>query len=1026
MRAPFLLALMGLFSLAGCSSDEAPQSQVSAGEREFGKRCQETEDCASRLCVRVGTAPGICSKPCARTSDCPSALNWDCASPSGVDFRVCACLPDAGTEVCGDDVDNDCDGEVDDCLTCDGVQVPPNDPEHCGSCQNACRSDQVCDDGACKCSNVSLENCADGCVDTDTDPYNCGGCGHACLPQQQCSDGECSCANPTKPDTCPDLGCVNLSTDDGNCGACGNACPDHLRCSSGACGCPSPDEPDDCPGAGCIDLQSNDLHCGACDQACPPGQSCVDGNCGCPDPAYPDACNGAGCVNLNVDPDNCGTCGQICTGGKACAMGQCVCPAFLPTDCNGVCTNVSTDASNCGSCANACPVGQICHNADCGCSAPGYTACGAQCVDTSSNPVHCGSCDSPCTAGEQCLSGNCSCVSTLYCGGVCVPVDDDENCGACSNACPTGQSCFAGACTCVASGLTVCSGTCVDVQNDASNCGACGKSCKSGEACAAGVCTCDPGEAWCVETGTCTNLQSDAEHCGACGNACLNSQICSSGACDCPDVGGQYCASTGKCEDLYSSAEHCGGCDSACPFETHCNGGTCRCDELSFALCGTNCVDLDTDVTHCGACDAACESTKQCILGVCKCGDPAPGTVVDVTDASSNANWFDMAFNGQHIGLAYKDYEGFTNCYSGCSDLYFTLLNPDGSRAWSQDLAITNFKSEPYTSNKVGIPSVVWTGSEWGVLWYEQEQVTGFTTIHTSFQRLSPDGTPLAPKINLTDTTPGGAAFAAGPADPVRLAHSPTFGYAMVSPAKYTRLDFQRLGQDGTQLEPVVQMEIADWTTEHIAKKPVLTASPDGWGILEKTDYGLVFITLDGLAAYPPAGLFIDEQLHNTYDTPPLLHDGTTWLSVWPKIHTEYIGMDIERTPQFLVARGDTLNHLQVAITGPSDASASAVEPHHPVVAMRGDELTIAYAPFGYMPYQSEALVSRLSIPADPTVAPTLLSDPYLIPIDSSFTPLATPNLVYTSPDTLVYAWFKSNTTPSTIHDIRLDLLGCP
>lgn len=86
-----------------------------------------------------------------------------------------------------------------------------------------------------------------------------------------------------------------------------------------------------------------------------------------------------------------------------------------------------------------------------------------------------------------------------------------------------------------ASGETLCSTACVDLQHDARHCGSCGHACGEVEACTDGACTstcaaprmlCGSGAAM-----RCADLQSDAENCGSCGRACAAGGACMSGAC---------------------------------------------------------------------------------------------------------------------------------------------------------------------------------------------------------------------------------------------------------------------------------------------------------------------------------------------------------------------------------------------------------------------------------------------------------------------------------------------------------------
>ena len=66
------------------------------------------------------------------------------------------------------------------------------------------------------------------------------------------------------------------------------------------------------------------------------------------------------------------------------------------------------------------------------------------------------------------------------------------------------------------SGLTDCSGLCVNLKTDWSNCGACGTACKLGTYCCAGGCV-DP--------------ITNASHCGGCNKACATGYLCIAAKC---------------------------------------------------------------------------------------------------------------------------------------------------------------------------------------------------------------------------------------------------------------------------------------------------------------------------------------------------------------------------------------------------------------------------------------------------------------------------------------------------------------
>jgi len=89
-----------------------------------------------------------------------------------------------------------------------------SDPNHCGSCTNACLTtekcclgscaecckkedcptgDHTCESGVCK-LNCALpkKKCDDVCTDLDSDPKNCGSCANDCLFGHECVGGKCA------------------------------------------------------------------------------------------------------------------------------------------------------------------------------------------------------------------------------------------------------------------------------------------------------------------------------------------------------------------------------------------------------------------------------------------------------------------------------------------------------------------------------------------------------------------------------------------------------------------------------------------------------------------------------------------------------------------------------------------------------------------------------------------------------------------------------------------------------------------
>lgn len=716
---------LGLSLLAACSSSGSMGEGLA-----FGRQCSVNEDCASGLCVSTGPATAVCSVACSSDDHCPLAPNWGCVSPFDLSFRVCGCVATGAAEICGDGVDNDCDGAVDDCRVCNGVPVPANDPQHCGACNVACRADQTCAGGACVCAEAFELECNGACEDVRTSTVACGSCDVQCAPGQDCVDGGCVCSDPSSPDFCA--------------------------------------------GAGCVDFDTSAIHCGECDNRCGVGQVCTGGSCVCPAGSPTTHCGASGCVDTETNADHCGECGESCDiTGSVCAGGDCGCPAAAPDTCNGACVDNESDRDHCGVCGNACPLAQACVGGTCSCPSATHTLCDGACVNPATNASHCGGCGQACDPGERCTSAGCVCDSQLYCGGVCVATSDAANCGACGNVCAVGQYCSGGTCTCNVGGLTACGDACVQTGTDTQNCGGCGTVCRATEICN-GTCMCPAGQTWCDEAGACVNLSNRADHCGACGNQCPNGTTCQSGTCRCPAAAEVYCASVDGCVNPSSNAQHCSACDAACDNTEICTVGSCRCPTASDTFCANEnrCVSTSLDEQNCGTCGTTCRNTESCLSGGCYC--PSQHTFCQQANACVR-----LSNNAQHCGTCGNAcavdatcvssacdcvVDGLTHCDATCVDTLTDATNCGGCGTECGDGMSCQGGAcrcgDPTVSAPSALPDSYYhhrfarLGSVIGLAWSSDDQDKIY------FRRFDIEGNPLSATLTF-DAEVGGNAYGA-------------------------------------------------------------------------------------------------------------------------------------------------------------------------------------------------------------------------------------------------------------------------
>jgi len=233
----------------------------------------------------------------------------------------CECAQtNGGTEIC-DDLDNDCDGSVDEHVD------KQTDPDHCGSCGNACASqvpaNAALDSPACQ-SGACRFVCQTGHWDLDGDLHSgagSNGCEYACTASgaETCNGADDDCDGLTDEDASGQplsRSCYPLAYGAGNgCtapGTCVGVCREGTEtCSGGAYGsclgaitpgnkiCGSTSD-NDCNGLQDdteFDLSSDIENCGTC------GNSCVNN---LPPNAGPDS---PGCVS--------GQCRYVCLSGFA-------------------------------------------------------------------------------------------------------------------------------------------------------------------------------------------------------------------------------------------------------------------------------------------------------------------------------------------------------------------------------------------------------------------------------------------------------------------------------------------------------------------------------------------------------------------------------------------------------------------------------------------------------------------------------------------------------------------------------------
>ncbi len=574
---------------------------------------------------------------------------------------TCSASPGSPSAETCNNIDDDCNGQVDDNLTrtCgSNVGVCSTGTETCsagswGSCQGSVGpSSETCDGQDDDCdgtidngvkSTFYLDSDGDGHGDSTQTTQACGVPNGYVSNHDDCDDSRSS-VHPGATEDCGngiDDNCDGKT--DGADATCDCTDGDTQACYSGASGT---------EGVG----------------VCAAGtQTCVNGSFGaCTGEVTPTAetCDG--------QDDDCD--GTVDNGVKT--------TFYADTDGDGF-GDATTTKDACSA-----PAGYVADNTDCddtaGAVNPGATEdCGNGIDDDCDGKVDGDDSDCNCTDGDTqacysgpagtegvgaCAGGTQTCASGAFgaCDGevtptdeVCNGVDDDCNGTVDDNAtdCSSDEVCYMASCVPACTSSTECSGgnRCYPNPGRCTDDPCAGVTCAGGQSCYQGSCFDDcTTDADCSGGDTCFDGRCAANACD--GVECATEDVCVNGACK------TACTTEADCPSGICRDGHCatGPCDGVvCGDSEICYGGTCfekcstdaECTGDKLCLEGQRCAEATCDTITCrtgetcyrGVCypgctdDASCSSDQRCYQGACVAKDQCTSGDCDAGSADAGA-----------------------------------------------------------------------------------------------------------------------------------------------------------------------------------------------------------------------------------------------------------------------------------------------------------------------------------------------------------------------------------------------------
>ncbi|HUT53750.1 MAG TPA: hypothetical protein VM658_10180 [bacterium] len=288
-----------------------------------------------------------------------------------------------------------------------------------------------------------------------------------------------------------------------------------------------------------------------------------------------------------------------------------------------------------------------------------------------------------------------------------------------------------------------------------------------------------------------------------------------------------------------------------------------------------------------------------------------------------------LAWTGTEFGLAWPDNR------DGPIEIYFARINADGNTVIGPELRLSHDATNAIS------PAAAWTGSEFGVAWYDDR--TGTSEIY--FTRVSAGGTVVGGEVQIT----GGDT--AGSVGPSLIWTGSEYGLTYIELLDgLWEVKYLRLGADGSPLAPAQPMVVSGSSVEYIYEASVVRGGSllgFGTGIFNFPFlyFGVASLgTAAGGPLYGPIRLSDGTTVGSS--TPSLAWTGSRFAAGWLdnrdgsyKPYMMYFGPDSD---------GDGLNDGLETITSPNDWDSDD--------DLMPDGWEVAHSSCGVQPLAADAL----------------------------------------------------------------------